>query len=61
MNAVIRAIDQQFDESIADGRVDRPALARVAFASEQGRAWLEQLLWPRVGERVAAFREQAGA
>jgi dephospho-CoA kinase len=48
-------------EVIADGRVDRPALARVAFASEDGRGWLEQLLWPRVGERVAAFREQAGA
>jgi dephospho-CoA kinase len=46
---------------IADGRVDRPALARAAFASEEGRGWLEQLLWPRVGERVAAFRVQADA
>jgi dephospho-CoA kinase len=44
---------------ISDGRVDRPALARVAFASEDGRSWLEQLLWPRVGERVAAFRREA--
>jgi dephospho-CoA kinase len=46
---------------VADGRVDRPALARVAFASEEGRTWLEQLLWPRVGERVAAFRREAEA
>ncbi len=46
---------------IADGQVDRPALARAAFASEEGRGWLEQLLWPRVGERVAAFRVQADA
>ena len=46
---------------IVDGRVDRPALARAAFATEEGRAWLEQLLWPRVGERVAAFRAQASA
>jgi dephospho-CoA kinase len=46
---------------IADGRVDRPALARAAFATEEGRAWLEQLLWPRVGERVAAFRTWASA
>jgi dephospho-CoA kinase len=46
---------------IADGQVDRPALARVAFASEEGRTWLEQLLWPRVGERVAAFRQEAEA
>src|SRR6185437_10028564 len=33
--------------------------ARAAFASEEGRSWLEQLLWPRVGERVAAFRREA--
>jgi dephospho-CoA kinase len=33
----------------------------VAFATEEGRGWLEQLLWPRVGQRVAAFREDAGA
>jgi dephospho-CoA kinase len=46
---------------IAGGRVDRPALARAAFATEEGRGWLEQLLWPRVGERVAAFRSQADA
>jgi dephospho-CoA kinase len=46
---------------VAGGRVDRPALARVAFATEEGRGWLEQLLWPRVGERVAAFHAQADA
>ncbi len=46
-------------EVVAAGRVDRPALARVAFASDEGRGWLEQLLWPRVGERVAAFRAEA--
>ncbi|HTU95000.1 MAG TPA: dephospho-CoA kinase [Solirubrobacteraceae bacterium] len=46
-------------EVIADGRVDRPALARAAFATDEGRGWLEQLLWPRVGERVAAFRTEA--
>ena len=44
---------------VSDGRVDRPALARAAFATDQGRSWLEQLLWPRVGERVAAFRAEA--
>jgi dephospho-CoA kinase len=46
---------------IAGGRVDRPALARAAFATEEGRGWLEQLLWPRVGERIAAFRAEADA
>jgi len=41
---------------VVDGRVDRGAVARFAFASDEERAWLEQLLWPRVGERVAAWR-----
>jgi dephospho-CoA kinase len=44
---------------VDDGRVNRPALARAAFATDQDRHWLEQLLWPRVGERVTAFRVEA--
>ena len=36
--------------------VDRAAVARRAFADPAERAWLEHLLWPRVGERVAAWR-----
>jgi dephospho-CoA kinase len=39
-----------------DGRIDRAALARAAFASDEDRAWLEGLLWPRVGERVTSWR-----
>ncbi|MGZ4168912.1 MAG: dephospho-CoA kinase [Solirubrobacteraceae bacterium] len=46
---------------IDDGRVNRAALARAAFATDEDRHWLEQLLWPRVGERVAAFRRDAEA
>ncbi len=37
--------------------VDRTAVARRAFASPEERAWLEGLLWPLVGARVAAWRE----
>lgn len=40
-----------------DGTVDRSAVARAAFATPEDRAWLEELLWPRVAERVAAWRE----
>jgi dephospho-CoA kinase len=43
------------------GVVDRAQVARHAFASGDERAWLEQLLWPRVGARVVAFREQAAS
>ena len=38
------------------GTVDRAAVARHAFAAPAERAWLEGLLWPRVGARVAAWR-----
>ena len=37
------------------GTVDRAQVARRAFASEEDRRWLEGLLWPLVGERVAAW------
>jgi dephospho-CoA kinase len=54
------AVAERFGPDVVAGeRVDRPAVARAAFASEEGRGWLERLLWPRVGERVAAFRLEA--
>jgi dephospho-CoA kinase len=46
-------------EVAPDGRVDRSAIARLAFATPEDRAWLEQLLWPRVGAKVAQWRETA--
>jgi dephospho-CoA kinase len=47
------------DEIVSAGAVDRAAIARRVFAEPDERQWLEQLLWPRVGARVAAFREEA--
>jgi dephospho-CoA kinase len=41
------------------GVVDRAAVARHAFAAPEERRWLEGLLWPLVGARVAAFRDAA--
>jgi dephospho-CoA kinase len=38
------------------GRVDRSAVARVAFASDDDRHWLEALIWPKVGERIGEWR-----
>jgi dephospho-CoA kinase len=40
------------------GVVDRPAIARHAFVSQDDRAWLESLLWPLVGARVLAWHEE---
>ncbi len=47
------------DDVAPGGVVDRSAVARHAFATPEDRRWLEELLWPKVGERVAAFREEA--
>jgi dephospho-CoA kinase len=58
---VRRLVAERFGQPVLrDGEVDRGALARAAFATDEGRRWLEQLLWPRVGERMTAWRaEQA--
>jgi len=51
------AVVARWGEDVApEGRVDRSAVARFAFASDEERGWLEQLLWPKVGERVAEWR-----
>ena len=49
-------VDRWGPSVVVEGRVDRRAVARFAFASDEERGWLEGLLWPRVGERVAAWR-----
>lgn len=54
---VIDAVIERFGREVApDGVVDRSALAARAFATDEDRRWLEQLLWPRVGARAAAWR-----
>lgn len=45
----------------AAGEVDRAAVARLVFDSAEDRAWLEGLLWPRVGARIAAWRAEVDA
>lgn len=56
---VIDAVVGRFGEVVAPhGRVDRAALAERAFATPEDRAWLEQLLWPRVGAAMLAWRER---
>ena len=60
--AVRDAVVEHFGSEVApDGRVDRSSLAARAFASDADRAWLEQLLWPAVHQRVADWREHTGS
>lgn len=52
------AVVARFGDDVAPGGVvDRGALAERAFATSADRAWLEQLIWPLVGARVAEFRQ----
>jgi dephospho-CoA kinase len=41
-----------------DGKVDRAAVAARVFESSEDRAWLEGMLWPRVGARIAAWKSE---
>jgi len=56
------AVVARWGEGVAPGgTVDRAAIARRVFGEPDERQWLEQLIWPRVGQRVVAFREAANA
>src|SRR4051794_3734856 len=56
---VIGLVVERWGPEVApDGQVDRSAVARHAFSSDEERGWLEQLLWPRVGRRVAEWRRE---
>jgi dephospho-CoA kinase len=49
------------DEVFTGGEVDRAAIARIVFNSEDQRAWLEGLLWPLAAQRSNAFRAEIDA
>jgi dephospho-CoA kinase len=50
------AVVERWGPDVApEGVVDRAAVAARAFASRHNRAWLEQLLWPLVGERMVEW------
>jgi len=60
---VREAVVERWGEEVAPGGVvDRGAVAAKAFAGgEEERRWLEQLLWPLVGARIAGWLEHVRA
>jgi dephospho-CoA kinase len=40
------------------GQVDRAAVAEAVFGRPDDRRWLEDVLWPRVGMRIAGWRQE---
>jgi dephospho-CoA kinase len=50
---------ERFGDAVApNGEVDRGAVAEVVFGDDEQRKWLEDLLWPRVGQRVWEWRQE---
>jgi dephospho-CoA kinase len=48
-------------EVAPDGKLDRSLIAERVFGHEEARAWLEGELWPRVGQRVAEWKQELEA
>jgi dephospho-CoA kinase len=53
-----RVVERFGSQLLRDGTIDRGALAAAVFSTDEDRRWLEQLLWPRVGERMVAWRAE---
>ena len=62
-SAVLRgALTGRWGQEIAPGgSVDRDLVAARVFADPAERHWLEQQIWPLVGERIARFRSEGEA
>jgi dephospho-CoA kinase len=43
------------------GQLDRSLIAERVFGNDDARSWLEGELWPRVGERVAEWKQKVDA
>jgi dephospho-CoA kinase len=54
-------VERLGNEVAPRGSVDRSLLADRVFGDEERRAWLEGVLWPRVGERMLAWKAQVEA
>jgi dephospho-CoA kinase len=48
-------------EVAPNGSLDRSRIAERVFGDDEARAWLEGVLWPRVGGRVAAWKGEVDA
>lgn len=48
------------DDVAPGGVVDRGSIAKIVFDAPQEREWLESLLWPLVGARIAGWIEAVG-
>lgn len=56
---VVDAVVARLGAGVAsEGKIDRSAVAQAVFADPAQREWLEGLIWPLVGQRIAAWIER---
>jgi dephospho-CoA kinase len=59
---VASAIVDRFGPDVAaGGTLDRAAVARIAFATDEDTRWIEGLLWPLVGARADEWVREVSA
>jgi dephospho-CoA kinase len=46
------------DDMAPDGALDRSLMAERVFGDDDARKWLEGELWPRVGQRMAEWKQE---
>jgi dephospho-CoA kinase len=51
-----RVVARLGPEVAPQGTLDRSLIAERVFGDDEARGWLEGVLWPRVGERVSAWK-----
>ncbi|HEY1689250.1 MAG TPA: dephospho-CoA kinase [Solirubrobacteraceae bacterium] len=53
------AVVERWGEQVAPGGVvDRGSIAKIVFDAPEEREWLESLLWPLVGTRIAGWIQE---
>ena len=56
-----RLVERFGDDVAPDGQIDRGKVAEHVFSDDERRKWLEDLLWPRVGQRIWEWRTDLDA
>src|SRR5215211_4240362 len=51
-------VERLGSEVAPGGELDRSLVAERVFQDHEARAWLEGILWPRVGERMVAWKAE---
>jgi dephospho-CoA kinase len=56
---VIAAVAERLgDHVVVDGKIDRDAVATEIFGEPAARVWIEQMIWPRVGQHIIDWRKE---